>query len=101
MTLREWFSDKNRWCKRAFIVTSEGNKYQSTPYRGDVTQACLVGATWHCYEGTGQCEEILKRIISHLGLVPEENKALWGCITKWNDSHTYEDVVKLVNDLDI
>lgn len=82
MKLKEWFTDSSKWCQG----------YACEVIKGKITKCCLAGAVGVYYPS--QSRDILNTIANYLEIKD---------VVVWNDdsNRTFDDIYKLVNDLDI
>lgn len=87
MKIRELLSDETKWCKNDVAQDKDGSAISATS--DDACKWCLVGAIDKCY--TDSTEDIWLKIYKYLNM----------SIGKFNDSHNFEDIKNLVEELDI
>lgn len=97
MKIRELLDSPEKWIQGKLAADSNGNTVTSLSV--DSCRWCIVGSIIKCYG----CNEfgddryaVANRISDHLSLYPLD-------ISKWNDApeRTFEDIRKLVEELDI
>jgi hypothetical protein len=94
MKIRELLDKPEKWTKEENARDSEGRPcYGRNP---EAVCWCLNAALLLCYNDSDEQWEIAKRMSEHIG------RKDWEFII-WNDepNRTYEDVIKLVTELDI
>lgn len=91
MKVKELLSRPENWIKHDFAVNKEG--YDTYPDKEDACAWCLIGAIEKCYPPY-QRSKIKGKVRNKINS--------WG-IAVWNDrlETKYEDVIKLVEELDI
>lgn len=87
MKIKELLSDETKWCKNDAAKDKNGNAV--IPTSNDACKWCLVGAIDKCY--TDSTEDIWFKIYMYLHT----------SIGDFNDSHNFEDIKNLVEELDI
>ncbi len=99
MKIKELFSGPDRWIQKSYARDINNNI--TTWNATNAHSFCLIGAVCHCYTlDTNIRSEIYKKLRAELyPEMPAEQIS----IAEWNDApeRTFEDVKKLVNDLDI
>lgn len=92
MKIKELLTDESKWTQNAFGRDAEGLAcFSGDP---DAVCWCLLGAMTVCYPNSYIRAEIIRKIHKHL---------LNNTVFNFNDApeRTFEDIKKLVNDLDI
>jgi hypothetical protein len=92
MKVRELLCDESKWTQ--YANARDGYGLQTSADSPDAVCWCLSGAIDKCY---GDCYGNNHRIWI---LVLDNLPSAYG-IGYWNDTHSYEDVKKLVDELDI
>jgi hypothetical protein len=90
MKVRELLSDESKWTQGAVARDKYGMEIESVD-SPDACCWCLGGALIKCY---GDMD-------SHFEVVLDNIPKRYLTISSWNDTHSYEDVKKLVDRLDI
>lgn len=90
MKIKEFYSDESKWCQYDQYRNIDG---EPVSYEDKVYAACLLGAINICYPN--EIKEIYVKIKEKVGLEPGTP------LSQWNDSVTFGEVKKLVEELDI
>lgn len=109
MKVKELLSNPKNWIQCSFANNKEGKP--TKPDAADACSWCLIGAVWKCYNGPDRLVigdnkyiEILNKIANKIGVEVPTNEKLqkvFNIVSEYNDSHSYEEVIKIVNELDI
>lgn len=91
MKLKELFTSPDKWTQGAEAKDKKGNIIPV--FHPNAVSFCLMGGIHRCYNTFAEELDIINKISKHINI----------CIMFWNDdsTRTFEDIVKLVNDLDI
>jgi len=87
MKVRDIFTDPSRWCRITYAITQDG--VLCHPGEPQAYSFCLVGAVMHCYEDTLPVMQKLEKACDPL--TP----------TLYNDTKSFREIQKLVQELDI
>lgn len=90
MKLKELFADPKRWTQGTSARGKSGRAV--SPASQYAVCFCLLGGVIKCYPNTEEKEAVERKIEKRLKI-----SRYW----KWNDMATFEQVKKLVNELDI
>lgn len=92
MKVRELLSDPSKWMQGKLAI-NDGSQF-THPAEPNACRWCLLGATVKCYPENEQRELVINRLSEALGM---------DTVVTWNDhpNRTFEDVRKLVEELDI
>jgi len=85
MKVKDLLSDKSKWCQNA-----------SSKNNGQLTSYCLMFAIFKAYD-IKEAKVIIDKAEKYI----TEKYGQCNGVTIFNDTHTYEQVIKLVNDLGI
>lgn len=90
MKIRELLTGPEKWCRHTGARMVDNKS--CSPSHVEAVKWCLAGAASHCY-GFLDYDDAMKAMATKLG----------GCPVLWNDrpERTFEDVKKLVDELDI
>lgn len=95
MKVKELLDDKNKWTQGCYARDIHGNELMSdSPY---AVCWCLSGAIKKCYT-TPISNGIIDKI---MGAIYNKYPHHRHSIPSFNDQHTYEEVMEIVNELDI
>ncbi len=87
MKVHEFLTPEN-WCQENLAVTARGIRtHAGDPF---AIRFCLLGAIFKCHDGC-TCYEIVCRVEDVISVE----------VAKFNDTHTFEEVVALARKLDI
>jgi len=89
MKIKELLSDKSKWTQKAYARDIHGDALGHGSSQFAVSW-CLVGAMEKCYPDFNVVDDIVSKIHRKVG-----GPAIF------NDSHTFEEVKQLVEELDI
>jgi hypothetical protein len=98
MKIRELLTDKSKWIKGAYAKDKYGDSINESDQ--DACQWCLDGAGYCCY-GIGVWQkEVRPKVCTAIEKLNQQKDAV---VVNWNDdpNTTFEDVKKLVEELDI
>lgn len=91
MKIKELLSSPDKWTTGAYARTKDGFPVTSTC--NEAVCWCLVGAAMRCYGNIDDYYRVINLIGRNFGYDSQ--------ITTRNDGSTYEEIYKLVSDLDI
>jgi hypothetical protein len=92
MKIKELLSDKSRWCQGTYAKNQ--SDISVMPTSEAACKWCLSGATLKITNGEYQ-SEIWDKINVYIANKYEMS------VPKFNDTHTYEEVMEVVNELDV
>jgi hypothetical protein len=91
--VKNWFKSPDRWCQKHAAVDEQGEEIGCNPRNlGQICALCIYGAVVMWYPKYDDQERIFKAIRLETGCES---------IGKWNDTHTFEEMVALVEKLEI
>lgn len=91
--LKNWFKSPDRWCRQHAAVDAQGNEIGCTPRNlGRICGLCLYGAVIMWYPEYDDRDRILKAI---------RQETACESIGQWNDTHTFEEILAIVEKLGI
>lgn len=89
--IREVLADRSRWTQDVMARDSEGHEVRFGDKRA--TCFCLLALADMCYPNDGSIKQMMYAELAKRG---SENS-----ISKFNDTHTYEEVLEFVTVLDV
>jgi hypothetical protein len=89
MKVLELLSSEDKWTQGAFARNKDG--VRTDYYAEKAVSWCLIGAIHKCYSDYEEINSIMNRILFTVG-----EKCY-----QYNDTHTYEEVMELIRELDI
>lgn len=97
MKMKELFKNKSMWTKGA--LARDKNKDVISPISSDACSWCLKGGLMKCYQDEVIFDKIQMCILKYI----QEKYPSFSNLPNWNDAtrRTFEDVSKLVQELDI
>lgn len=96
MKVQELLSDESKWTQHVFAKNSQGVPTDSTsPF---ACRWCLIGAVNRCYPTAEERRLVLVKLNSALGNMGHPKTYI---IVDYNDTHTFPEIKKLVDALDI
>src|SRR5271155_1606520 len=98
MKIKELLADPNSWCKGSYAEDERGLK--TNPCDGKAAKWCLAGACAKCYESCSGSAMIFYGDMYNL-LHQTIIKRYGTSVAEYNDHHTHDEVLALVEELDI
>jgi len=102
MKLKEWFTSPDKWTQRGWARTAQDEHIFANDPKKEPISICLLGAMIRLCpdEELAKNHGRVQEYIKNTGFVVPEGVAI---IPRWNNDPTrkFEEVQKLVNDLDI
>lgn len=107
MKIRELLSTPDRWTSGCTARTAEGWPVAALDYSGPLAlhhlarSWCLLGAIDKCYPVPSDATAVVKKVFG--ALAPKMRMGPEVAIIRWNDAkdRTFEEVKKLVDELDV
>ncbi len=88
MKVYEHLSDTSRWTKDYFAKRADGSCTNSMDPKAVCW--CLMGSVCYCYQGRDDYYIVMAKLRDKVG-----------CVSAFNDTHTYDEVIVLVREMDL
>lgn len=103
MKLKEWFTDESKWTKGYYYQNKYGyktNKIEEFEDKAEISACCLLGAVSLYYRYLREYDNVCDKIYNWINTDRLGGRLR---IDEYNDSEytTFNDIKKLVNELDI